>query len=159
MEQNDTQETKNSLEQSQNGQPLPMLGYGIRGLSQHLSQRQLLALPHLLKPGTLKAKAKEIGVGRTTLYRWLEDENFRVTLQVLREATLHVAQSELHAMTYEAAAVLYRTLHSDDPDLSYRASKTVLQQANEAQYGQRVEQRMDAVRDAAALSKETGTPW
>ena len=159
MEQNGTQKPENSLPQPHAESQKPLLGYGVQGLSQHLSERQLAALPHLLRPGSLKAKAKAIGVGRTTLYRWLEDENFRIVLRALREATLHVAQSEIQAMTYEAAAVLYRTLHSDDPGLSYRAAKTVLDQANEAQYGRDIEQRMDALQDAANLSKHTGPPW
>ena len=159
MEQNGTQKPESSLAQPEREPRHPLLGYGLRGLSQQLSQRQLSALPHLLRPGTLRAKAKTIGVGRTTLYRWLEDENFRVALQVLREATLHVAQSELQAMSYEAAEVLYRTLHSEDPDLSYRAARTVLDQANEAHYGQRMEERVDALREASDLSKHTAPPW
>ena len=58
---------------------------GTSRLPQDLSARQLSALPHLLRPGSLTAKARAAGIGRATLYRWLEDENFRVALQSLRE--------------------------------------------------------------------------
>ncbi len=159
MQQNATQESENSLAQPERERrPLP-LSYGVQGLSLELSQRKLSALPHLLKPGSLTSKAKIIGVNRTTLYRWLEDDDFRFALQLLREATLHVAQSEIQAMTYEAAAILYRTLHSDDPNLSYRAAKTVLDQAIEAKYGLRMEQQVEDLWEASDLRKNTATPW
>ena len=128
---------------------------GTSQIPQDLSARQISALPHLLKCGSLTDKARAAGIGRATLYRWLEDENFRVALQALREETLHVAESEIQAMCFEAAAVLYEALHSSDKRLQFRAARTILQQAQQAHYGHGLEQRLDALQEAANLRKYT----
>ena len=128
---------------------------GTARMPQDLSARQVSALPHLLKCGSITDQARAAGIGRSTLYRWLEDENFRVALQTLREETLHVAESEIQAMAFEAAAVLYEALHSNDKRLKFRAARTVLQHAQQAQYGHRLEQRFDALHEAANLRKYT----
>ena len=65
-----------------------------------LSQKQATALPHLLKPGSLADQARNAGIGRTTLHRWLRDDNFRRSLEQLREDALRLAESELQAMSY-----------------------------------------------------------
>ena len=132
---------------------------GTSRLPQDLSARQISALPHLLRPGSLTAKARAAGIGRATLYRWLEDENFRVALQSLREETLHVAESEIQAMSYEAAEVLYESLRSNDKRLKFRAAGTILQHAQQAHYGHRLEQRFDALHEAANLRKNTVPKW
>ena len=42
--------------------------------AENLTQRQITALPHLLRPGPITEQARNAGVSRNTLYRWLEDQ-------------------------------------------------------------------------------------
>ena len=123
-------------------------------LSEDLSRRQIEALPHLLKPGSISQQARDAGIDRSTLYRWLEDDSFRATLQRLRAETLKMAESEMLAMTYEAAGVVYDTLRDEDRRLRFRAAQTVLQKAHDATYGHDLLRRFEALKDALKLRKD-----
>ena len=123
-----------------------------------LSQKQATALPHLLKPGSLADQARNAGIGRTTLHRWLRDDNFRRSLEQLREDALRLAESELQAMSYRAAAVIREALHDEDPDIKFRAAQAALRHAHKAQYGQQLERRVELLMDAFDLRKETAWP-
>ncbi len=122
--------------------------------SEKLSERQIETLPHLLKPGSLSQQAKNAGVGRTTLYRWLEDDNFRNAVTQLREITMQIAESEILAMSYEAAAVIYDALKGEDKNARFKAAQIVLQHAHNAQYGRDLEKRVEMIADALKLAKE-----
>ena len=122
--------------------------------SEDLSKRQIEALPSLLRPGSLSEQARNAGIARATLYRWLEDDSFRLALQRLREQTMEIAESEMTAMTYEAAGVVYDTLHDEDKNLRFKAAQTILQQAQEAKYGHDLLRRVETIKDALKLRKD-----
>lgn len=121
-----------------------------------LTQKQITALPYLLRPGTLSDQAKNARIGRTTLYRWLQDPDFRRALDQLREDAVHLAESQLQAMSYEAAAVIYEALHDEDSNVRFRAAQAAIRHATNLQYGQRLERRVDLLVEAFDLRKETG---
>ena len=76
MNQNETNisaKTPEQLQVVENARPLKA---GDLSLSEHLTERQLSILPHLLGPGTISSKTKAAGIGRSTLHRWPEDDNF-----------------------------------------------------------------------------------
>ena len=123
-------------------------------IAEDLSERQLMALPHLLKPGPLTEQARNAGVSRTTLYRWLQDDSFRRAVDRLREDSMDLAESHLQAMAYRAAAVIQEALHDDKPEVRFRAAQAVLQHAHNAQYGQHLQRRVELLMDAFDLSKE-----
>ena len=132
---------------------------GSRSLSDQLTDRQLSVLPHLLKPGTLTSKAKTAGIGRATLYRWLEDDGFRASLQLLRQASFEVAQSELQAMAYDAAALLRKALNSKDMSLGLQAVRIILDQGTHAQHSYQVQQRVDILEEAISLKEHAAPRW
>ena len=119
-----------------------------------LTQRQITALPHLIRPGTLAEQAKNARIARTTLYRWLQDPDFRRTLEQLREDSIHLAESQLQAMSYQAAGVIFEALHDEDPNVRFRAAQAALKHPNSLQYGQRLKRRIDRLAEAFDLSKE-----
>ena len=108
--------------------------------AENLTQRQLTALPHLLRPGSLFVQARHAGVGRTTLYRWLQDENFRECLEWLRKETMRFTQAQLQAMSYKAAAVLDDALDDHDTRIRLQAARLVLDQAHNARRDQTLPQ-------------------
>ena len=122
--------------------------------SEDLSKRQIKALPSLLRPGSLSEQARNAGIARATLYRWLEDDSFRSALQRLREQTMEIAESEMIAMTYEAAGVVYDTLRDEDKNLRFKAAQTILQQAHDAKYGHDLLRRVETIKDALKLRKD-----
>ena len=118
---------------------------------ENLTLRQVTALPHLLKPGSLAVQARHAGVHRNTLYRWLQDENFRECLEWLRKETMRFTQAQLQAMSYKAAAVLDDALDDDSARVRIEAARLVLTQAHNAHYGQELERRVENLIDAHNL--------
>ena len=118
---------------------------------ENLTLRQVTALPHLLKPGSLAVQARHAGVHRNTLYRWLQDENFRECLEWLRKETMRFTQAQLQAMSYKAAAVLDEALDDDSARVRIEAARLVLTQAHNAHYGQELERRVENLIDAHNL--------
>ena len=116
--------------------------------AENLTQRQLTALPHLLRPGSLSVQARHAGVGRTTLYRWLQDENFRECLEWLRKETMRFTQAQLQAMSYKAAAALDDALDDDSVRVRLAAARLVLDQAYNAQRDHDLRRRVENLFDA-----------
>ena len=116
--------------------------------AENLTQRQLTALPHLLRPGSLSVQARHAGVGRTTLYRWLQDENFRECLEWLRKETMRFTQAQLQAMSYKAAAALDAALDDDSVRVRLAAARLVLDQAYNAQRDHDLRRRVENLFDA-----------
>ena len=123
-------------------------------ITENLTRRQLVALPHLIKPGSLAAKARHAGVARATLYRWLEDDNFRKSLEQLREETLRFAQSEFQAMSYRATAVINEALDDDNLRVRLQAARIVMAEANGAHRDREVRRRLENLTDAVTLHND-----
>lgn len=119
-----------------------------------LSQRQVTALPHLLAPGSLSAQARRAGIGRKTLYRWLQDENFRECLEWLRKETMSFTQAHLQTMSYKAAAVIDDALDHDSVSVRLRAAQLVLAQAHNSQRDQTLHSKVENLHDAATLRED-----
>ena len=122
--------------------------------AENLTQRQLAALPHLLKPGSLSVQARQAGVGRTTLYRWLQDENFRECLEWLHKETLQYTRAHLQAMSYKAAAVLDDALDDDSVRVRLAAARFVLDQGYNAQRDHELRRRVEILVDAAHILQD-----
>ena len=113
-----------------------------------------MALPHLLTPGTIADQARRAGIGRKTLYRWLQDENFRECLEWLRKETMRFTQAQLQAMSYKAAAVLDDALDDHDSRIRLQAARLVLAEARNAQYDQTLQSRVENLIDAVSLHND-----
>ena len=119
-----------------------------------LSQRQILALPHLLRPGPMTEQARNAGISRNTLYRWLEDENFRECLERLREETLRFSQSEFQAITLKAVDAINDALESNDLRIRLQAARIVMQESRNAQYDQNLQRRIENLFDVVRMLED-----
>ena len=122
--------------------------------SENLTQRQIVALPHLLRPGPITEQARNAGISRNTLYRWFEDENFRECLERLREETLRFSQSEFQAITLKAVDAINDALDSNDIRIRLQAARIVMQESRNAQYDQNMQRRVENLFDAFQLREE-----
>ena len=71
-----------------------------------LTDRQLQAMPHLVVASSISEAAEQADVGRTTLYRWMEDYKFRQELERQRSEALDLAHVELKGLMFKATQVL-----------------------------------------------------
>ena len=122
-----------------------------------LSLKQRKALPHLAASGSLAEGARKANIGRTTVYRWMEDDDFRSELTRLHNEAADLAQTELKGMMLDSAMVIREALADDKASVRLRAAAAALNLALKTLYGLNIEKRLNRIDDAVALRKQT--PW
>ena len=70
-----------------------------------LSERQVIAIPHLVSSKTASETAELVGVNRKTIYRWLDDPAFRDEYDRQRDAVANFARSSMRALMLKALAI------------------------------------------------------
>ena len=124
---------------------------------ENLSIKQRQALPHIVTSNSLAEGARRANISRTTIYRWMEDDEFRSELTRLRNEAAELAQTELKGMMLDAAMVIREALDDNDPFIRLRAAAATLNLSMKTLYGLNVEKRLNRIDDAMALRKQT--PW
>lgn len=123
-----------------------------------LSPRQILALPHLLGPGSATQRARNANISRTTLYRWLDDPDFRNALERLRKEVLHVAEIEAQSMAQDAISVIFELMQSGGQRVRLDAALAALKLAQSARQTERLDRRVENLERAVALRKKSQWP-
>jgi DNA-binding MurR/RpiR family transcriptional regulator len=100
----------------ENGRPQPKL-----------SRKQELAAVTLLEEPTIRAAAQTCGVGETTIYRWLQLDDFRDFYLALRRQLVEQAMGQLQKSCTAAAEALERNLTSDNPGVQVRAAVAIIE--------------------------------
>ncbi len=119
-----------------------------------LSLKQRKALPHLAASGSLAEGARKANIGRTTVYRWMEDDDFRSELTRLHNEAAELAQTELKGMMLDSAIVIREALADDNASVRLRAAEAALNLALKTLHGLDIEKRINRLSDAVELSKE-----
>ncbi len=88
-----------------------------------LSRRQQSALPIIAATPTLAQAARSAGIAESTLYRWLEDEDFRDELTRLRQAAADVAKRELQGIMLRSVSTFAEALDHPDMGIRLRAAR------------------------------------
>ena len=124
-----------------------------------LSNRQREALPHIAAADSLAEGARRAGVSRTTIYRWLEDDDFRAELSRVRDEMADLAQAEMQGQMLKATAVIDKALDGDISPVQLRAALGAANLALKVRYGLNLERRLNRIDDALSmLRKESEGP-
>ena len=91
----------------------------------HLSSRQILALPVLAASPNMRQAARDAGIGQSTLYRWLRDENFHRELKRLIVEVAELTRRELKGLTLRSLKILADLLEDPNPMVRLRAARTI----------------------------------
>ena len=83
-----------------------------------LTFRQQAAMSIIAATPTIAQAARQAGIGESTLYRWLEDDHFRVELARIREESADLARQELQGLMLRGVSVIAEAM--DDPDKAVR---------------------------------------
>ena len=90
------------------------------------------AILALLETGSLEEAAKKIGVGTSTLGRWLRRDDFQALYRTARQRAFEAGLSRLHALTGQAVETLHRNLTCGRPSVEIRAAAAILEHAQGA---------------------------
>ena len=119
-----------------------------------LSIRQRKAIPHLVTSDSLAEGARRANISRTTVYRWMDDDDFRRELKRLRDEAAELAQTEIKGMMLDAAMVIRDALDDENPSVRLRAAAATLNLSLKTIHGMDVEKRLNRLTDAVELSKD-----
>ena len=98
----------------------------VRKKETHLSAKQLQALPHLVSGKTFTNAATAADVTERTVYRWMNEPEFKSAYLALREVEANIARAELRGLALKAAITLSRAMDNEDPNISLRAAQTAV---------------------------------
>ena len=121
-----------------------------------LTERQLAALPYLVASPSLTEAATLADVSRATLYRWMNDDEFRQTLERLRSEAADLAHSELKGLMLKGALVLAEAMEDSSPSIRVRAAQAALSVGLKAIDLKHLQQRLDRLDDALTLWARKG---
>ena len=88
-----------------------------------LTPRQLAAIPYVVSAPSNAQAARKAGINRRTLYRWLDDPDFRAELTRLREESAAFARSETQGVMPHVLSVLLECTQSKNDFVRYCASR------------------------------------
>jgi hypothetical protein len=103
-----------------------------KGHGQKLSRHGEKVLAALLKSPTVSEAAKESGISPSTIFRWLQDEDFLERYREAQRTVVDEAIGTLQAATTKAVAILVRNLDSSSAFVANRAAQLILTQALKA---------------------------
>ena len=95
--------------------------------SEGFPPRQQQALRALLEHPTIAAAAESCNLSERTLYRYLEDKDFREEYRRLRARLVEEVVAELQKGGVEAVGVLRRNFGAESESAQLRAARTVLE--------------------------------
>ena len=119
-----------------------------------LTERQIVALPHVAAGNTLSEGARLAGIGRTTLYRWMEDPGFRRALENAREEAADLARTELQGLMLKAVLVLSDSLEDPKAEVRLRAASTAMNLGLKSVDIKDLNQRLDYLDDTLSLMRD-----
>ena len=92
----------------------------------NLTTKQLNLIPIILKGDSMESVAKEAGIERGTIYRWLKDPAFKQRLEEARQEVFEDGLNRLKTATDKAAQKMIELLDSKDPTARRLAAKDIL---------------------------------
>ncbi len=91
-----------------------------------LSEKQVLAIPHLVSAKSVSETAELVGVTRRTVYRWMDDPTFREEYDRQRDAVASFARSGMRALMLKALVIQAERFDSNNARESARAAKVIM---------------------------------
>lgn len=94
--------------------------------SENLSDRQIVALPHVAAAATNAEGARAADISLATLKRWRQDPAFRDELRRMRQETADLAHAELNGLALKSTVALAELLEDPNPRIRTQAVRLAL---------------------------------
>jgi hypothetical protein len=96
------------------------------GHGEKLTRKANAAIAALLSHATLADAAGSVGISETTLWRWLQRDDFRRRLRQAQETVFDGALKTLQGSTTEAVNCLRRNLNCKRPSVQVQAARSII---------------------------------
>ena len=127
----------------------------MKGHGEKLGRKEEQAILALLTHPTIPEAAAACGVGEATLWRWMQEPEFRDRYRQARRQVLEGAIASLQQAAGEAAATLRALLTAESETVRLGASRAILEQATKGADLLDLEARIAALE----VGREAPTAW
>ena len=112
--------------------------------------KQELVIAALISAPTVAEAAKNAGIGETTIWRWMQDEDFQTAYREAKKAALSQAIASLQHATSVAARTLLEVMQDPEAPHSARnqAARTVLEFSLRGAEFEQLEERITVLEKA-----------
>jgi len=119
-----------------------------------LNNKQLRAIPILIGCDTVEQAAQQIGIARTTIYSWMEKDEFNQAVSAARKKVLDKAMNKLTNVTMKAVITLEKLLDAESEAVRRAAANDVINHAVKYRELSEIEERLETV-ERIVLEKRT----
>ena len=130
-------------------------------LATGLTEKQVVALPYVAAATTLSEGARLASIGRTTLRRWMEDDQFRRALENARAEAADLARTEIQGLMLKAVHVFAESLDHPKPEVRLRAASAAMALGLKVVDLKELNRRLDYLDDTVDLmrNKRANSPF
>ncbi|MBW1785590.1 MAG: hypothetical protein JRK53_03070 [Deltaproteobacteria bacterium] len=103
----------------------------MKGHGAKLPRKKQEAVAALIEAPTIKEAAEVVGIGQATLFRWLQEDDFKISYRQAKRRIVDQAIARLRKATSEAVSTLSDIMTDDGKPASSRvsAAKIILESA------------------------------
>ena len=117
--------------------------------NENLTERQEKVIPFLVSCPSIDAAAKESGVGRSTIHKWItENQAFRDAVRRGRDMVARAAFDAIRNHIDKAVATLAELLDSENDNVRRRAARDILDMSVKIAEVHEIEERLDSIEEA-----------
>lgn len=110
-----------------------------------LSNRQVLAISHILNSPSIEEACKKARISRATFYTWLKDENFKAELKRQRDEVIRNALDRLKSAITKAVEELIKLTDAKREEVRRLACNDIITHTLKSIEIEDIEQRLDKV--------------
>ena len=119
-----------------------------------LTRRQQAVLPIVALAPSIAQAATDSGVSQRTLYRWLNDPDFREALTNFHQESANLARQQFQSQTLLAASVFAELMQNADPALRLRAARYSTSFALRIRESEQISSDIRDIKEAMELNKD-----
>ena len=116
-----------------------------------LTRRQQSALRIMVETPSISEAARQSKIARRTLYRWLEDDDFRQELSHLHQEAAELAREETQSLMLQGVAVLAESMKDPDKAIRLRAARYALTFAHQVAEAEKMKQELHDLQESIPL--------
>ena len=116
-----------------------------------LTRRQQFALQIMVETPSISEAVRQSKIARKTLYRWLEDDDFRQELSRLHQEAAELAREETQSLMLQGVAVLAASMKDPDKAIRLRAARYALTFAHQVAEAEKMKQELHDLQESIPL--------